>query len=51
MTTYAVRNKATGQEITRYAAQQPVEQIDDLAVQTVERDANDEIVSITTRYS
>ena len=32
MTTYTVTHKATGTEITRYAAQQPVEQIDDLAV-------------------
>ena len=32
MPTYTVRNKATGKEITRYAAQWPVEQIDDLAV-------------------
>ena len=32
MTTFVVFNKSTGGEITRYAAQQPVEQIDDLAV-------------------
>lgn len=32
MTTYIVTNRTTGTEITRYAAQQPVEKIDDLAV-------------------
>ncbi len=29
MTTYIVTQKSTGAEVTRYAAQQPVEQIDD----------------------
>ena len=32
MTTWKVTHRETGQEVTRYAAQQPVEQIDDLAV-------------------
>lgn len=32
MTTWKVTHRTTGAEITRYAAQQPVEQIDDLAV-------------------
>ncbi len=32
MATYVVTNKATGDEITRYAASAPVEQIDSLAV-------------------
>ena len=29
MTTYTVTHKATGQEVTRYASQSPVEQLDD----------------------
>ena len=29
MTTYTVTHRATGTEITRYAAQSPVEQLDD----------------------
>lgn len=52
MTTYAVRNKATGQEITRYAAQQPVEQIDDLAVPFAEFEHTplpEEITDVTPR--
>ena len=32
MPTFIVQSKATGAEITRYAAQAPVEQLDDLAV-------------------
>jgi len=35
---FIVKNKATGAEITRYAAQAPVEQIDDLAVPFTEFD-------------
>lgn len=32
MTTYVVTRKSDGQEVTRYAAMQPVEQLNDLAV-------------------
>ncbi len=38
MTIFVVTNKATGAEITRYASQAPVEQIDDLAVPFTEFD-------------
>ena len=52
MTTYTVTSKATGTEITRYAAQQPVEQIDDLAVPFADYDHTslpEEITDVTPR--
>ncbi len=41
---YIVKNKATGAEITRYAAAAPVEQIDDLAVPFAEFDHTEFVV-------
>ena len=52
MTAYIVTQKSTGAEITRYAAQQPVEQIDDLAVPFTDYDHTplpEEITDVTPR--